>query len=173
MKMQIKAPKNSNKSDRTQGTQRGNNRRDGGLTSASQSFEKPEGEDHHEAGRIKAYAAQSASSPLGSFAIRRREVSDQDVQINILYCGVFHSDLHMVRNEWHQTVYPCVPGHEIVGQIVKVGRELKNSKRATWLPSVAWWIPAALVQVAVQDWSSIVNAVRSSPTAVRISILWE
>src|SRR5271155_781526 len=72
----------------------------------------------------KAYSAGSAKSPLGSTKISRRDPTENDVQIEILYCGVCHSDLHQVRNEWSgvmPTVYPCVPGHEIVGRVTKVG----------------------------------------------------
>jgi alcohol dehydrogenase (NADP+) len=79
----------------------------------------------------KAYAAQSAASGLAPAAIRRREPGPTDVQIDILYCGVCHSDLHQVRNEWENmmpTVYPCVPGHEIVGRVVKAGSAVKKFK---------------------------------------------
>lgn len=69
----------------------------------------------------RAYAAQSATSALSPFTLTRREPLAQDVVIEILYCGVCHSDLHQARNEWHNTIYPCVPGHEIVGRVVKVG----------------------------------------------------
>jgi len=79
----------------------------------------------------KAYAAHSATSPLAPFTLARRSPRPQDVQIEILYCGVCHSDLHQVRNEWQSvmpTTYPCVPGHEIVGRVVKVGRAVKKFK---------------------------------------------
>jgi alcohol dehydrogenase (NADP+) len=79
----------------------------------------------------KAYSAQSATSPLAPGSIRRRDPRPQDVQIEILYCGVCHSDLHQVRNEWVSvmpTVYPCVPGHEIVGRVVKAGSAVKKFK---------------------------------------------
>ena len=69
----------------------------------------------------KAWAAQAATEPLAPFAIRRREPLPSDVVIEILYCGVCHSDLHQVRNEWKNSVYPVVPGHEIVGRIVNTG----------------------------------------------------
>ncbi|HEV2349220.1 MAG TPA: NAD(P)-dependent alcohol dehydrogenase [Terriglobia bacterium] len=72
----------------------------------------------------KAYSAASATSPLASTTIARRDPTEHDVQIEILYCGICHSDLHQVRNEWSgvmPTVYPCVPGHEIVGRITQVG----------------------------------------------------
>src|SRR5712692_8777751 len=79
----------------------------------------------------KAYAAPSATRPLAPFTLSRRSPRPQDIQIEILYCGVCHSDLHQVRNEWKEvmpTVYPCVPGHEIVGRVVKVGRAVKKFK---------------------------------------------
>lgn len=79
----------------------------------------------------RAYAAASATSGMAPISIQRREPGPQDVQIEILYCGVCHSDLHQVRNEWKEalpTVYPCVPGHEIVGRVVKAGREVKKFK---------------------------------------------
>ncbi|MGA2966465.1 MAG: NAD(P)-dependent alcohol dehydrogenase [Terriglobales bacterium] len=79
----------------------------------------------------KAYAAQSATSGLALGAIQRRSPRPQDVQIEILYCGVCHSDLHTVRNEWASvmpTVYPCVPGHEIIGRVVKAGSAVKKFK---------------------------------------------
>ena len=76
----------------------------------------------------KAYSAESQTSPLVQAVIRRRDVGPHDVQIEILYCGVCHSDLHQVRNEWHNTIYPCVPGHEIVGRVVKAGRDVNKFK---------------------------------------------
>jgi uncharacterized zinc-type alcohol dehydrogenase-like protein len=79
----------------------------------------------------KAYSARSATSGLAAVSIPRRAVRPEDVQIEILYCGVCHSDLHQVRNEWQNalpTVYPCVPGHEIVGRVTKVGSAVKTFK---------------------------------------------
>lgn len=70
---------------------------------------------------VSAYSAASARSPLAPATIPRREPTDLDVQIDILYCGVCHSDIHFARNEWHFTQYPAVPGHEIVGRVRKVG----------------------------------------------------
>lgn len=70
---------------------------------------------------VKAYAAQSAASPLAPFQVSRRDPRPGDVEIEILYCGVCHSDLHQARNEWSNTTYPCVPGHEIVGRVTRVG----------------------------------------------------
>jgi uncharacterized zinc-type alcohol dehydrogenase-like protein len=72
----------------------------------------------------KAYSAASATSPMASTTIARRDLTEHDVQIEILFCGICHSDLHQVRDEWKShvpTVYPCVPGHEIVGRVTGVG----------------------------------------------------
>ncbi len=74
----------------------------------------------------KAYAAPATTSPLAPHSIERREPTATDVQIEILFCGVCHSDLHTVRDEWGGTVFPCVPGHEIVGRVTKVGGEVKK-----------------------------------------------
>jgi len=79
----------------------------------------------------KAFSAASSSSPLASATIARREPTESDVQIEILFCGVCHSDLHQTRNEWSgvmPTVYPCVPGHEIVGRVTKVGSAVSKYK---------------------------------------------
>ena len=78
--------------------------------------------------KSKAYAAQSASTPMAPFVIERRDPGPDDVQIQILYCGVCHSDLHTARNEWKNTLYPSVPGHEIVGRVVAVGSRVKKFK---------------------------------------------
>ena len=81
--------------------------------------------------KTKAYSAASAKSPLASTTIPRRDPTERDVQIEILFCGICHSDLHQVRDEWHSvmpTVYPCVPGHEIVGRVTKVGSAVTKYK---------------------------------------------
>lgn len=75
-----------------------------------------------------AYAAQAPDTPLAPFTIQRREVGATDVQVEILYCGVCHSDIHMARNEWKQTMYPVVPGHEIVGRVTAVGNKVTRFK---------------------------------------------
>jgi uncharacterized zinc-type alcohol dehydrogenase-like protein len=74
----------------------------------------------------KAYAAQSATSPLAPFSFERRDPGPADLQLDILFCGVCHSDLHTARGEWGGTTFPCVPGHEIVGRVVKAGRDVKR-----------------------------------------------
>lgn len=76
----------------------------------------------------KGFAAQSATDKLGPFTFDRRVVGSHDVQFEILYCGVCHSDLHQVRNEWGGSVYPIVPGHEIVGRVTAVGDQVKKFK---------------------------------------------
>src|ERR1700729_307766 len=79
----------------------------------------------------KAYSAASEKSPLASTTIARRDPTEHDVQIEILFCGICHSDLHQVRNEWSgvmPTVYPCIPGHEIVGRVTKVGSAVTKFK---------------------------------------------
>ena len=77
---------------------------------------------------IKAFGAYAADKPLESLDIERRKPGAHDVQIDISYCGVCHSDLHTVRSEWQGTVYPCVPGHEIVGHVTAVGADVKKFK---------------------------------------------
>jgi uncharacterized zinc-type alcohol dehydrogenase-like protein len=79
----------------------------------------------------KAYAVASATTPFAATTIARRDPTEHDVQIEILFCGICHSDLHQARNEWSgvmPTVYPCVPGHEIVGRVTKVGPAVKKFK---------------------------------------------
>ncbi|HWG19621.1 MAG TPA: NAD(P)-dependent alcohol dehydrogenase [Terracidiphilus sp.] len=79
----------------------------------------------------KAYAAQSETSGLAAHTVQRRTAQENDVQIEILFCGICHSDLHQVRNEWKEvmpTVYPCVPGHEIVGRVTNVGSGVTKFK---------------------------------------------
>ena len=78
--------------------------------------------------QTKAYAAPSAKSPLEPFSLVRRDPLPDDVKIDILFCGVCHSDVHTARDEWGGTTYPCVPGHEILGRVVAVGRNVKKFK---------------------------------------------
>ena len=81
--------------------------------------------------KAKAYSVSSATSPFASTKIERRDPTENDVRIEILFCGICHSDLHQARNEWSgvmPTVYPCVPGHEIVGRVTKVGSAVSKFK---------------------------------------------
>jgi uncharacterized zinc-type alcohol dehydrogenase-like protein len=81
--------------------------------------------------KSKVYSAASKTSPLAASSIQRRDLTERDVLIEILFCGICHSDLHAVRDEWNEfmpTVYPIVPGHEIVGRVVEVGSEVTKHK---------------------------------------------
>src|SRR5512145_2215092 len=81
--------------------------------------------------KAKAYAVTSPTSPFARTTIARRAPTPHDVQIEILFCGICHSDLHQARNEWKElpTVYPCVPGHEIVGRVTRVGSAVSKVRR--------------------------------------------
>src|SRR5271167_938453 len=74
------------------------------------------------------FAAQGASEPLGPHSFNRRDVGSRDVRIEILFCGVCHSDLHFARNEWRFTTYPCIPGHEIIGRVAELGAGVAKFK---------------------------------------------
>lgn len=78
--------------------------------------------------KVKGFATQAATAPLTPFNFERRDLRANDIQIEILYCGVCHSDLHTARNEWNGTIYPFVPGHEIVGKVQKMGDQVKTFK---------------------------------------------
>jgi len=78
--------------------------------------------------QVKAFGTEAATAPLQQLNIQRRRTTLHDVEIEILFCGVCHSDLHTTRNEWHGTIYPCVPGHEIVGRVVNVGNHVSKFK---------------------------------------------
>src|SRR5471030_2676810 len=78
--------------------------------------------------KVNAYAATSATSPLGPYPIQRRKARKDDVEIEILYCGVCHSDLHTARNDWGWTSYPIIPGHEIIGLVTAVGADVSKFK---------------------------------------------
>lgn len=77
---------------------------------------------------VKAYAAQDASSPVAPWQLDRRDPGPTDVEFDILFCGVCHSDLHQVRNEWGNSIFPMVPGHEIVGRVTRVGDKVTKFK---------------------------------------------
>ena len=78
--------------------------------------------------KTNAYAVTAATSLLAPFQLQRRDPGSHDVEMEILFCGVCHSDVHTVRNEWRGTTYPCVPGHEIIGRVTRVGNQVKNFK---------------------------------------------
>jgi uncharacterized zinc-type alcohol dehydrogenase-like protein len=78
--------------------------------------------------KVNGYAASSAKAPLAPFEFERRAPRDKDVLIEILYCGVCHSDIHQVRNEWGGSIFPMVPGHEIVGKVIEIGSQVSKFK---------------------------------------------
>ena len=78
--------------------------------------------------QVKGFAALDASSPLVPFSFERRELRESDVLVDILFSGVCHSDLHQARDEWGGSIYPMVPGHEIVGKVIKIGKEVNKFK---------------------------------------------
>ena len=87
-----------------------------------------EGTTTNKAKEVKAFGTKAADAALKQLHIQRRQPTPHDVEIEILYCGVCHSDLHTVRNEWHSTIYPCIPGHEIVGKVARVGNHITKFK---------------------------------------------
>ena len=119
--------------------------------------------------KAKAYAAQSASSPLTPFEIQRRDPGPEDVQIEILYCGVCHSDLHTARNEWKNTLYPSVPGHEIVGRVSAVGTRYAASRWVIWQALAAWWTAAGIARAAVTPKSNTASMALPEHTTARCS----
>ena len=76
--------------------------------------------------KVTGYAAKHSFSRLKPYEFERDDPAAHEVEIDVLYCGVCHSDIHQVKNEWSNTVYPCVPGHEIVGRVTKVGAAVKH-----------------------------------------------
>ncbi len=105
-------------------TQKKSSRPSGARKATDKSAPRPRDKVMTEKRATPAYAAQAPDTPLAPFQIQRREVKPQDVKLEILYCGVCHSDIHMARNEWNQTIYPVVPGHEIVGRVSAVGNKV-------------------------------------------------
>lgn len=81
----------------------------------------------------KGYAAQSPTSPIAPFTFDRREPGPKDVAIDITHCGICHSDLHQARDEWGGSLYPMVPGHEIIGRVASVGKDVKNFKEGDYV----------------------------------------
>ena len=93
--------------------------------------------------KTPAYAAMAAKTPLAPFSIDRREPGPQEVLIDILYCGVCHTDIHQVADDWGGALFPMVPGHEIVGKVEKVGAEVQKWRAGDIVGVGASWIPAA------------------------------
>ncbi|HEY5347152.1 MAG TPA: alcohol dehydrogenase catalytic domain-containing protein, partial [Rhizomicrobium sp.] len=78
--------------------------------------------------KAQGYAAHDAKTPLVPFSFERREPRGEDVEIEILYCGICHTDIHQTRDDWHNAMYPMVPGHEIIGRVTRVGAQVKKFK---------------------------------------------
>src|SRR5438874_13119225 len=76
--------------------------------------------------KVTGYAAKHSYSRLKKYEFEREEAKAHEVEIEVMYCGVCHSDIHQVKNEWSNTVYPCVPGHEIVGRVTRIGPAVRN-----------------------------------------------
>ena len=107
----------------------------------------------------RGYAATSPTSPLGLFHFVRRDPRDNDVVIDVLYSGVCHSDLHTVRNDWGGTVYPTVPGHEIVGRVTAVGSAVTRFQVGDTVGVAAWSTAASTAQRAPKAGSNTAKKV--------------
>ena len=94
---------------------------------------------------VLGYAASSAKATLNPYRFQRRDKRDDDVVIEILYCGICHSDLHQVNNDWGRSTYPIVPGHEIIGRVQSVGSKVTRFKQVIMWALVVWLILAANV----------------------------
>lgn len=101
---------------------------------------------------INAYGAHAGDKPLESMQIARRAPGAHDVQIDIHYCGVCHSDIHLVRAEWAGALFPCVPGHEIVGRVSAIGTHVQGFKAGDLSLLAAWSIAARIARSAMQGW---------------------
>ncbi len=118
--------------------------------------------------KTQAYAALAATSALAPYTIERREPGRRDVLIDIIYCGVCHSDIHQARGEWPNSIFPMVPGHEIVGRVAGVGTEGKNFAPGIRSASAAWSIRAANVnraRPATNNTASAAGASRTTATS--------
>ena len=109
--------------------------------------------------KTASYASHGVKEKLQHHTIERRSLKAKDVLIEIEYCGVCHTDLHFVNNDWGMTEYPVVPGPEIVGRITEVGSEAENFRLVIWLPSVAWLTHAGNAVPANQEMSNIASMV--------------
>jgi alcohol dehydrogenase (NADP+) len=97
---------------------------------------------------VLGYAASSAKAALEPYRFERRDPRADDIVIEILYCGICHSDVHQVRDDWNNTTYPVVPGHEIIGRVVDVGKMSLATNQGIMLVLVVWLIHASTVQPA-------------------------
>ena len=116
----------------------------------------------------KGYAAMAANERLQPFSFERRDVGPHNVLITISHCGICHSDIHQVRNEWGIALFPMVPGHEIVGTVSQVGSAVTTFKVGDRVGVGCLWIPAEPVRHAEKVWNNIAMEARSGPTVDRI-----
>ena len=107
----------------------------------------------------------SRKAPTEPFEIQRRNVGPKDVQIKIEYCGVCHTDLHFVNNDWNMTEYPVVPGHEIVGRVTELGSEVTKFSRGD-LAAIGCMIIPVVASLAKKEWNNIVSTGSPRPTIV-------
>jgi len=107
---------------------------------------------------VRGYAAPTAKTALAPYQFTRRDIRSDDVVIKILYCGICHSDLHSVNNDWGWSMFPIVPGHEIIGQVESVGPAVTRFKPVIMLVLVAWLIHAINVRLALMGWNSIAES---------------
>ena len=121
--------------------------------------------------KVNGYAAQQATTPLAPFNFERREPRPGDVQIEILYCGVCHSDLHTVRNEWKGTIYPVVPGHEIVGKVMRVGKDVTTFKPGDVVAVGCMVDFVAPVKLVAIIWSNIAKLEQFLPITAAINTI--
>lgn len=119
---------------------------------------------------VKASGTEDPSQDLKEMIIQRRELVAKDFEIKILFCGVCHSDLHTARNEWGGTMYPNVPGHEVVGRVIRIGCGVKKYKVGDVVGWGVWLIVAGNVRAARKDWSNIATQVISKHITATINI---
>ena len=118
--------------------------------------------------KTKAYCANEPNARVVPTNIDRRPVGPNDVQIGIEYCGVCHTDIHFVNNDWGMTNYPVVPGHEIVGRVTEVGSAVKNFKLAIVRLLVASLIPVESAETAKKASSNIASMDLPPPTILKL-----
>ena len=107
---------------------------------------------------VKAYGTANAAAPVAPLTIQRHDPGPTDVAIDILYCGVCHSDIHQARDEWHNTLFPCVPGHEIVGRVRAVGNAVTKFKVGDLAAVGCLSILVVRVRAAARAWSSFAKS---------------
>ena len=116
---------------------------------------------------MRAWAVVENGKPLKEIELPTPEPKGTEVLVEVTHCGVCHSDLHTAKNEWTNTTYPVVPGHEIVGRVSKVGSDVTKFKVGDQVGVGCWSIPAASAKAARPGWRTIARMARSSPTTAK------